>query len=311
MTYRSRPDKYHNRRRVSPTSAQQKSLRKHSYADERYKKRSAIQESSTRQKFSGGRNNISSLDKRRHKKRRAGSLRLVSYVLMVIICVFGGYVLSISPLFNVQSIEVQGNHYVTEEQVVELSGLQKGVSLFRQSFSQAEQLLSANPYILQSEVKRKLPATLIIRVTEREPVAIVASDNAFLTMTEDLMVVGRNKSSSNAEHLLLTGVEGIVPGTSVGTFLAGEQVEAGVEIIKQLSDDVYKGISEIDVGDPQKIRVFFDSGVEVRVGDTSDFVKKYELFTQILETQKKAGNLASIQYIDVSILEKPVIFYYN
>ncbi|MGI5891853.1 MAG: cell division protein FtsQ/DivIB, partial [Bacillota bacterium] len=255
-------------------------------------------------------NDIVHIDRQRKKRRRAGSMRLVIFTFLFLACLLGGYFFSNSPFFYTNDIQVRGNEKIDAQSLIDLSGLEKGVNIFAAQTKRAEQWLEINPFILDAQVKRRLPGTLIITIEERKPAAIVVSDKAFLTVATDMVILSRLSKADQLPYPLITGVKDIMPGISPGSVLAGNQIESGIDIIKQMSGDVYPDIAEINVEDPQKIKIFLNSGVEVRIGDSAKFKEKYTLFTSILSEQKQAGKLSSIQYIDVSIIEKPVIFYY-
>jgi cell division protein FtsQ len=254
---------------------------------------------------------VASLERERQKRRRAGSMRLVPITILLLLCLAGGYFFVNSPFFNTREIEVRGNQYADAGHLIELSGLQEGISIFVNQTERAEDWLELNSYVEEAKVRRFLPGKLIITVTERQPLAVVVSGDAFLTLAADLTILSRQNSVSGLEYPLITGVKDIAPGIMPGYALTGDQIKSGINIISQMEDHIYAGISEINVEDTQKVRIYLDSGVEVRVGDSQNFNDKYSLFTSILNQQQTEGKLASIQYIDVSIIDRPVIFYYN
>ena len=92
---------------------------------------------------------------------------------------------------------------------------------------------------------------------------------------------------------------GLIPGC----YLKGESMEKALEILASLTEDA-EDIGEINVRDPEDIKLYTLSGMEIRLGDSKDFGQKYQLYTAIIkENQEGAGK--AIKYIDVSILEKP------
>ncbi len=254
---------------------------------------------------------ITSLELERQKRRRAGSMRLVPITILLLLCLAGGYFFVNSPFFNTREIEVRGNQYTDAGHLIELSGLQEGISIFANQTQRAEDWLELNSYVEEAKVRRFLPDKLIITVTERQPLAVVVSGEAFLTLAADLTILSRENSVSGLDYPLITGVRDIASGVMPGYELSGDQIKSGIDIISQMEDNIYAGIAEINVEDTQKIKIYLESGVEVRIGDSQNFNDKYTLFTSILNQQKTEGKLASIQYIDVSIIDRPVIFYYN
>ena len=72
-----------------------------------------------------------------------------------------------APIFNIIKIEVNGNNKVPTETIISISGLKKGENIFRFNKS-IIQNIKENQYIEEAKIKRKLPGTIQIFVTERE-----------------------------------------------------------------------------------------------------------------------------------------------
>jgi cell division protein FtsQ len=70
-------------------------------------------------------------------------------------------------------------------------------------------------------------------------------------------------------------------------------------------------VAEIEVKDSQNIKAFTVQGIEVRLGDSEEFLDKLKKFLIVLNQEKKHNNLNKIKYIDVSFAGKPVILYKN
>jgi len=86
-------------------------------------------------------------------------------------------------------------------------------------------------------------------------------------------------------------------------------VDQAIVLLKQMTDEMRSQISEVNVADPQKIIIYTKDGVEVRLGDGEDFEEKYILYTAIIADRTTNGDIRQIAYIDVAVLDKPVISY--
>ena len=80
-----------------------------------------------------------------------------------------------------KSIEVEGNHYYKDNEVINLAGARTGVNLFWGiSTGDLKDSLSKDPYFAEVKVKRELPSTLVIEVVERQQIAAIDSDLTLL-----------------------------------------------------------------------------------------------------------------------------------
>lgn len=72
--------------------------------------------------------------------------------------------------FRVQRVEVVGARYLSADAAVVASGITSASNVFDDPAPWIDALL-AHPLVLRAEVSRRLPATLVLRVTESMPVA--------------------------------------------------------------------------------------------------------------------------------------------
>ncbi len=73
--------------------------------------------------------------------------------------------------FRVRSVQVLGTRYLAPHDVLAASGISRGASVFDDPAPWRARLLRL-PQVVDASVERLLPATLVIRITEAEPVAL-------------------------------------------------------------------------------------------------------------------------------------------
>jgi cell division protein FtsQ len=87
-----------------------------------------------------------------------------------------------SPRFAIASIDVEGAARRSHDALVAESGLALGTNVFAADLDAARAKLLADPWIESASLQRRLPGTILVRVTERKPAAIVAiGDTVFAT----------------------------------------------------------------------------------------------------------------------------------
>ena len=100
------------------------------------------------------------------REKRIRVFRIV--FVLIVICGFIAF-LMMSPIFNLKNIEVEDNDFITEEEIIELSGIKENDNIFRLSKSKIAKKIEKNPYIDSVEIKRVIPSTIEISVVERTP----------------------------------------------------------------------------------------------------------------------------------------------
>lgn len=72
--------------------------------------------------------------------------------------------------FRVAHVEVRGTHYMSPQAVLEASGITKDATVFDDIGVWHARLL-AHPMIAAVEIERRVPGTIVLHVTESEPIA--------------------------------------------------------------------------------------------------------------------------------------------
>lgn len=105
---------------------------------------------------------------RRKNRGRFGPLfKLLCALAVVIALTIGATV-----FFQVETIAVTGNSRYTQQEVIDASGIQIGDNLYRMNKYQiGNQVLRQLPYVEKILIRRSLPSTIVIMVSEWDAVA--------------------------------------------------------------------------------------------------------------------------------------------
>ena len=250
---------------------------------------------------------ITDISAYRAARRRAGNIRWVLILVFLVTCMFAGYFFSISSFFAIREIQVEGNRIVEDQRIIELAEVHKGDNIFSVDLRKAAAWIQMEPRIGAVEVKRKLPQRLLIRVEERSAVACMMAGKHLIDLDATGRVLERHDSWASLELPLLSGVDLHDCGSLPGVVINGQGIEEALSIIRDLPADA-EDIGEINVDNPQFIKLYTVSGVEIRLGDGQDFKQKYLIYSNIL-LDNKLENGDPLRYIDVSIVDKPTLTY--
>ena len=110
--------------------------------------------------------------RRRKKHRKGGKLRILVIVLILIGVLVG---LAHLPMFKIQNVSVVGNQHVSDAEVKRLAEVEEDMSIFGINTFLATRKVKISPYIDKASLKRDLPSTVQIVVTEKEAVAQLAT----------------------------------------------------------------------------------------------------------------------------------------
>ena len=253
------------------------------------------------------RRQVTDLNMYRNQRRRSKNVRWVLIPVFLVACLFAGYFFAMSGFFSVDDIVIVGNTTVPDEDIINISRIEKGMNIFAVNGTALEQSIPIVPRIQSATLERKLPGTVKIIVTEREAVALINVGKAMAEIAGEGRILNRETARSGFDLPVITGAnikdQGLIPGC----FLSGEQIETALALLSSLPADA-EDIGEINVADTQYIKIYTVSGTEIRIGDSRNFKEKYLLYSTILlENERKEEK--AIKYIDVSIVSKPAFAY--
>lgn len=161
------------------------------------------------------------------KKKRQAVFRLVKWTSLVLI-IIGAIIFTImSPIFNVKNIKVEGNSYLSEDQIISLSRIEIENNMFKYNKKEIIKNIKENAYVETAEVKRSIPDTIEITITERKTSFMIQFANAYAYINNQGYIL--EISNKALEHPILTGFS-----TPVEELQEGKRLNK--EDLKKLSD---------------------------------------------------------------------------
>lgn len=82
-----------------------------------------------------------------------------------------------SPLFRVQKIDVSGTRRISHNEVIFLMGVTRQTNIFSINLGTLEKKITCHPWIAQASVKRAGVSTLVVTLVEQEAMAVVNLEN--------------------------------------------------------------------------------------------------------------------------------------
>ncbi len=236
-------------------------------------------------------------EKTRKRKTQHSGVRGAVITLLILACLtcagFLGYY-----VFQVETIEVEGNHLFTGDEIIGLSGVCAGDNLFSVSADQVEEGLKQQPYISLVSVERKWPSTIILHVKEREAVAAVSYDKRYLLVAQDTTVL---KMQTEANDYIVVDGMGVVAAV-VGATLQGPtayQIHVMDILTQQISQSACAAsISTIDLRDPAAMTMTAGCGITIRLGTEENLQTKFTWIENLLPRLEQEGKRYGV--LDVS-----------
>lgn len=211
------------------------------------------------------------------KKKRQTVFRLVKWTSLVLI-IIGAIIFTImSPIFNVKNIKVEGNSYLSEEQVISLSRIEIENNMFKYNKKEIIKNIKENAYIENVEVKRSIPDTIEIKIIERKTSFMIQFANAYAYINNQGYIL--EISNKALEYPILTGFSTPVEELQEGKRLNKEDLKKLSDVLEIMesatSNEIASLITEINIENSDNYVLELKSKNKVvNLGDTSNLSTK-------------------------------------
>ena len=215
----------------------------------------------------------------RRKSGRLFHIYIVLSTLLIIAAVVAGSMV----FFKANKFEVQGNQRYTEEELLEVSGLEAGENLFRIPRREiARQMEEALPYLKRVNIRLIPPERVVIEVEETVPAgAIVSGSQIWYVDSGGKLLEQVSENGGYPEIIGLTLVE-----PAVGTeFAVAEEDSLKAKGLKGLlaaleEKNMLSKVQSIDLSASSSYLVMlYENRLSVKMGLADDFVYDLKMLT--------------------------------
>jgi cell division protein FtsQ len=220
-------------------------------------------------------------------------------------------------LLEIRAVNVASTRWTPSWEVADASGLAAGDDLLSLDLEAARERVVALPRVAAAELDRRWNREIVIRVREREPLAVVAGDG-FLEIGFGGIVLGGapggigptfpgEETERGVELPLLTGfpTRDLEPG-SVVDHRGVRRALAFLDLMEAYGFPPREWISEIRVDHPDSLVVYLlQDGTPVRVGTGRMSRTRVEALLVTLDQLAKEGSKP--EYIDLRFVDQVVV----
>jgi len=230
--------------------------------------------------------------------------------IVVGLILFSGYrAVASASFFQLRAVDVGGISRASEDQiktVVRRAASPTGV--WRADLNEISAGIEKLPWVRSAIVSRVLPDGLRVRVTEREPRAVVrTSAGRLVWMDDDAVMLGAFAPTDQMPDFFIVGLdEGNGEAARAGN---RERMQKYLEMAREWEDSsLSKRISEVNLSDVRDVRAQLagdDALIEVRLG-AKDFGRRLKTALGVLDEQRHTARGNAITHLDAT-LERRVI----
>ena len=198
---------------------------------------------------------------------------------------FGGWAaateLLTAPFLVIDDIVVRGNEQVPAGEVLALMPGLRGAGILSVDLEAHRRRLSASPWLAGGTLRRRLPSTVEVFVTERRPVALARFGGRLFLLDESGAVVdGYGPRFAGFDFPIVDGLAEAGEGAPV---VDPRRMALAARLLEELASrpDVLGTVSQIDVADPLDAVVLLDDDVVLLHLGTERFLSRLRLYAEL------------------------------
>lgn len=203
---------------------------------------------------------------------------LIALLVIVPIVAALGWLAWFSPWLAVSQVQVTVSAApevagpLTADEVRAVAAVEPGVPLLRVSTSEIESRVAALPQVASVSVSRSWPDTLVIDITRRVPVALVATTSGY-----DVV---------DASGGVIRSVPSIEAGAPV-VRATGEGLAAAIRVASELPEAISRKVVTVEASTRNDVRLILRNGSEVMWGSAEDGAFKAEVLQTLFQVDAR------------------------
>ncbi len=222
-------------------------------------------------------------------------------IVLLAVVIVAASVLGVKALtyqFRISDIQISGNYHLEIKDVITSSKLEKGEPLLKISLSDIEDRLEQNAWIKKASIKKQLPGTLLIKIKEAEPMALLSLKKRLYLMDSEGELLERLKGDGVP---FLPVIKNINPKKK-------KDMSEALKLVIALNDkSIIADRESIEIGvESYGLKVKMD-GELIKVG-YGDYSAKFDRWMALEPEIRKKG--LPIKYVDLrfkdSVIVKPL-----
>jgi cell division protein FtsQ len=228
-----------------------------------------------------------------YQRRRRKRVKIL--IFLVILSVLGWGVrrfLLTAPYFEVKEVAVQGNSRLSNDQILGWANVPLKRSIFAVNIKEISRAIASKSQIKKVEIRRILPAKILIVVEERLPFAYLSRGKELFEVCDDGVIIKETIDSMNLPVIRVASSFSLEEKLSreVGILLMAQQL--GLPFL------------ELDIRNRDTLVGILEGGIEIYLGK-GDHLDYLSYLPSLLEVYREKGE--GLKYIDIRFNEQIIV----
>lgn len=236
------------------------------------------------------------IEVRRDEGRRR--LRVLLILGGFMLAALVGWGITRTPVLDVDHLRVTGTSHTAPDTITAAGGLHRGMAMFDVHAGTARHRIQAVPWIERAHVRREWPATVVVEVEERKPVAALPGQGGVSVVDRagHVLAVGPTPPAG------LPALVGLPPAGVPGTRIGGAARDL-LAVAEAMPSAVVARVAGVATAEGGQVELRLRPSGVVRLGRPDQLSEKM-LATETVLTQVDLSRLA---VLDVRVPSSPAI----
>ncbi len=202
-------------------------------------------------------------------------------------------------IFQIHDVEVNGNETISAKDVVALSGIRLGDSIFKLDSAAVRDAIESNGLLEVEHITRVYPDKIVLDITQRIPHGAISYMGRFVIIDEKGCVLDIVDQLPAGQYPLIEGVS--VKHSEKGKPVQGHDesaMEAMETVLSALQgQQALKLIAQADFRDLLNVNLLTRDGMVVELGKPTDMQTKATWLSAALPELNSAGHTKGVLYL--------------
>jgi cell division protein FtsQ len=225
------------------------------------------------------------------KKRKRRLKRGFFILLLTVVALIFVFVLTGGLFFKVREIRVEGVTVTDKQEIIDLTGFSYGETIFFIDKGTASRnIRSNNPYVREVRIRRELPGTVVVIVTEAAPAAMIEYMGNYWIFDAQGSLLEYTPVHTAPDLPVIKGMELLDPLAGTKLYPAFDDAAKRDPLLGLIqtmqAEDVWEDVSEVDITLLSNIRFTYMERYRVELGMPEALEEKLRIMLEALKTDE-------------------------
>ena len=243
---------------------------------------------------------------KRNRTRKTVKRRLFTILLLVFLCVVF-LIIAIAVFFRVSDIEIRGNSYYKDQDIIDASGIEYGKNIYLVDSSDvSDRIVEGFPFVKKVDLSRKVPSTVVLELECEDPMCCVEIAGEYFLVSRGLHVLERLDNADDlaarypgVKRLIVSGVSEMIVGRDARFDKDAYAADLNTIMDTVSASDIFEGVTTVDVSDRFNITLIYAHTVKATLGGTDDLELKLRFLAEIIKDSGTSGGTIDIESVEM------------